>query len=428
MDEPECLLLVEDEPDVRASFRAWLERLNPQPKILEADSAHAALDLVNKHPIDLVILDWNLGDGINGLELLTSLKVFQPEIVAILVTGYAGLATPLQALRLGVRDYLDKHAGLDESTFLGAVLNQLEGLRPRKRELKVQRELHAFRESVSMALPWLKHSSELKPRPEPNNASQTAMLRLLATAFQAESATLISWPSDPGGPCEILDSGGGPNGEIPEPETDGSAAKLCLSAGEPMLLRDLPRAEQSGELRLAGWEKLKKPQAVLAIPIVAQSGRQSVLCLYQSNQGGSPADLIARADDLAGLVQPALAPYPLHRQESNSANHWMAALEDALLKAERLGDSLKNRSESGSQPPTNLVEAVRSDLEKCWQDLLPSGAGEAITHLLGTITDLAREFGTPALDHTLRLVQETKRLMGRLQSEGWPGAGVESNR
>ncbi len=427
MDEPECLLLVEDEPDVRASFRAWLERLNPQPRILEADSAHDALELVNKHSIDLVILDWNLGDGINGLELLTSLKVFQPEIVAILVTGYAGLATPLQALRLGVRDYLDKHAGLDESTFLGAVQNQLEGLRPRKRELQVQRELHAFRESVSMALPWLRHSSELKPRPEPNAASQTAMLRLLAAAFESESATLISWPSEQGGPCEIIDSDGGSFEEILETEAEGSAARLCLSSGEPILLRDLPRAEQIGELRLAGWEKLKKPQNVLAIPIVSQSGRQSALCLYQGNPGDSPANLGTRANALAGLVQAALGPYPLHRQESTSAKQWMAALEDALKKAERLGNSLKNRQKNSSLPQNTLVEAVRADLEKCWQDLLPSGTGEAITHLLGAITDLAKEFGTPALDHTLRLVQETKRLLGHLQTEGGPefpaGAG-----
>jgi len=192
MDEPDCLLLVEDEPDVRSSLRIWLERLDPPPRILEAESARAALELANQNSIDLVILDWNLGAGINGLELLISLKEFHPDIVSILVTGYADLATPLKALRLGVRDYLDKHAGLDESTFLGAVQAQLDQLRPRKREKRVQLELKAFRESVSQALPWLRHASDLKPRPVTNEASLGSLLRLLTEAFAADCATMVT--------------------------------------------------------------------------------------------------------------------------------------------------------------------------------------------------------------------------------------------
>ena len=39
-------------------------------------------------------------------------------MVAILVTGFAHQATPLDALRMGVRDYLDKNADLNRETFL----------------------------------------------------------------------------------------------------------------------------------------------------------------------------------------------------------------------------------------------------------------------------------------------------------------------
>ena len=71
------------------------------------------------------MLDWNLGTGMDGLRLLEDLAVFRPDIVAILVTGYAAQATPLMALRMGVRDYLDKNHELTRVTFLSSVQRQL---------------------------------------------------------------------------------------------------------------------------------------------------------------------------------------------------------------------------------------------------------------------------------------------------------------
>jgi len=284
MDEPDCLLLVEDEPDVRSSLRIWLERLDPRPRILEAESARAALELANQNSIDLVILDWNLGAGINGLELLISLKEFHPDIVSILVTGYADLATPLKALRLGVRDYLDKHAGLDESTFLGAVQAQLDQLRPRKREKRVQLELKAFRESVSQALPWLRHASDLKPRPVTSEASLGSLLRLLTEAFAADCATLVTWSEESEPAWRAIDSQSGAWASIAPPSIDGTLAHQCLVVGEPVHLADFRRAIQSGEIQQSPWEKAQDPIAAVAIPLRSNPGGSTILCLYSSGK------------------------------------------------------------------------------------------------------------------------------------------------
>ena len=94
--------------------------------------------------IDLAVLDWNLGSGSDGLRLLEDLAEFRPDVVAILVTGFAHQATPLDALRMGVRDYLDKNADLNRETFLAAGARQLERIRPAKR----QRELNRFARAV----------------------------------------------------------------------------------------------------------------------------------------------------------------------------------------------------------------------------------------------------------------------------------------
>src|SRR5207249_8539258 len=116
--------------------------------ILTAHDAESALHLANQQTIDLAILDWALGAGDDGLQLLQDLYEFNPHVVAIMVTGYANQATPLDAMRMGVRDYLDKNQDLNKDTFLHAVRRQLEHIRPAKRERLLHESLAAFRETV----------------------------------------------------------------------------------------------------------------------------------------------------------------------------------------------------------------------------------------------------------------------------------------
>ena len=152
----ETVLIVDDEEPVRRTFHEWLEGADLNCRILSAEDAEAALVQANQHTIDLAILDWNLGAGNDGLRLLEDLYLFNPDIVAIMITGFAHQATPLDAMRMGVRDYLDKNQDLDCDTFLDAVRKQLERIRPAKRERRLQRSLAAFREAVEKILPLVR--------------------------------------------------------------------------------------------------------------------------------------------------------------------------------------------------------------------------------------------------------------------------------
>src|SRR5437660_8654514 len=147
-DTSETILIVDDEEPVRKTFREWLESANLGCRVLSAADAESALVQANQNRIDLAILDWNLGAGNDGLQLLEDLAVFNPDVVAIMITGYAHQATPLAAMRMGVRDYLDKNQGLDRGTFLTAVRRQLERIRPAKRERQMHQGLVAFRSAV----------------------------------------------------------------------------------------------------------------------------------------------------------------------------------------------------------------------------------------------------------------------------------------
>src|SRR2546421_561910 len=149
----DTVLIVDDEESVRRTFQEWLARRRLPRAVLAAADAEAALRLANQRPIDLAILDWNLGAGNDGLQLLEDLSVFQPNVVAILVTGYAHQATPLAALRMGVRDYLDKNQDLNRDTFLASVRKQLSKIVPAKHHRELHASLAAFRGAVEKVLP-----------------------------------------------------------------------------------------------------------------------------------------------------------------------------------------------------------------------------------------------------------------------------------
>src|SRR5713226_7432199 len=122
----ETILIVDDEEPVRRTFQEWLVGAGLPVDILVAHDAESALHLANEHTIDLAILDWALGAGDDGLQLLQDLYAFHPDVVAIMITGFANQATPLDAMRMGVRDYLDKNQDLNQKTFMQAVGRQLD--------------------------------------------------------------------------------------------------------------------------------------------------------------------------------------------------------------------------------------------------------------------------------------------------------------
>ena len=108
----DTILIVDDEEPSAGRSRSG----SPAPGRTSASSPpptpRPPSRVANDHPIDLAVLDWNLGAGNDGLQLLEDLSSFRPDVVAILVTGFANQATPLDALRMGVRDYLDKNQDL----------------------------------------------------------------------------------------------------------------------------------------------------------------------------------------------------------------------------------------------------------------------------------------------------------------------------
>ncbi len=87
----EVILVVEDEPGVRAVALAFLRSLGYITH--EAGTAEDALRMLREHPqIDLLFSDVVLGTGMTGVELADSAMQLRPGIQVLLTSGYARLA------------------------------------------------------------------------------------------------------------------------------------------------------------------------------------------------------------------------------------------------------------------------------------------------------------------------------------------------
>src|SRR5947209_287484 len=198
---PESILIVDDEEPVRKTFLDWLKTSGLNVAVHGVPDAESALLYANAHAVDLAVLDWNLGSGSDGLRLLEDLVEFRPDIVAILVTGFAHQATPLDAMRMGVRDYLDKNQDLNRDTFVAAVRRQLDRIRPAKRARLLHRQLLDFRSAVGKALPLIETAAALR-EPVPVTEAVRGLFRLLRRETHARTGVLLARAYDAGRDAE----------------------------------------------------------------------------------------------------------------------------------------------------------------------------------------------------------------------------------
>lgn len=108
---PRSVLLVEDEKNQRQMLTRALTEM--EFTVTPAESAEAALKLLDKLCPTLVMLDLNL-PGMSGMELAEQIQQLHPNIRMIILTGYGDLETARRAIRLDVVDFLLKPCPLDE--------------------------------------------------------------------------------------------------------------------------------------------------------------------------------------------------------------------------------------------------------------------------------------------------------------------------
>ena len=104
------VLVVDDDPGVRESFRLILE---DHYEVVDVPDGPTALDVVRASAVDLVLLDIRL-PGMDGIEVLERIKALDEGIEVILVTAVKTVRTAVAAMKLGAFDYLTKPFEEDE--------------------------------------------------------------------------------------------------------------------------------------------------------------------------------------------------------------------------------------------------------------------------------------------------------------------------
>ena len=102
---PSSVLVVDDEENVRVTTAAILEQEGYT--VETASDGREALERVARRRFDLVLTDLRMED-MDGITLLHELQTRHPNIVTIVLTGYASIESSIDALRQGVYDYLVK--------------------------------------------------------------------------------------------------------------------------------------------------------------------------------------------------------------------------------------------------------------------------------------------------------------------------------
>ena len=131
------LLVVDDEEGVRRSLKRVLEK--DGYRIVLAENGEEALDIVRNdgQEIETVISDYRM-PGMDGLETLIEIGRINPEITRIMLTGYATMASAIEAVNAGIDGFLTKPFENNE-------------LRAKVREYNIKKRLKQFVSEQVMA-------------------------------------------------------------------------------------------------------------------------------------------------------------------------------------------------------------------------------------------------------------------------------------
>jgi PAS domain S-box-containing protein len=145
------VLIIDDSPEDRLTYRRRLERGPEHYQFAEAETAGDGIALARSFLPDCVLLDYNLPDA-DGLEVLTTLLAEdrQHELAVLMLTGQGNETIAVRALKAGAEDYLVKGPSLENLP--QAVRSALEKVSLRRRLEEQRQELERNRNQLRVTL------------------------------------------------------------------------------------------------------------------------------------------------------------------------------------------------------------------------------------------------------------------------------------
>ena len=105
------ILVVDDDNDMCMLLNRFLSRHGYN--VSSAASGAEAMAWLHKNAVSLILCDFRL-DDMTGAELLTKIKVVQPDAIVIIITGYSDVKDAVEVMKMGAYDYITKPLFPDE--------------------------------------------------------------------------------------------------------------------------------------------------------------------------------------------------------------------------------------------------------------------------------------------------------------------------
>jgi len=109
------IVIVDDHEVVRLGLRSLLDRHPDFEVVAEASNGREAIEKVDTHKPDVVVLDIRL-PGMSGVEVCQQITARHPDIHVIMLTSYAEDEMLFAAIRAGAAGYVLKQIGGDDLT------------------------------------------------------------------------------------------------------------------------------------------------------------------------------------------------------------------------------------------------------------------------------------------------------------------------
>ncbi|MGL4647795.1 MAG: response regulator, partial [Caldilineaceae bacterium] len=107
------IILVDDHEIVRLGLKTLLSRYSQFEVVAEAGDAQEAMEQVQRHQPDVVVMDIRL-PGKNGVEATQEITQLYPEVKVIMLTSYADEDVLFDAIAAGASGYVLKQIGSDD--------------------------------------------------------------------------------------------------------------------------------------------------------------------------------------------------------------------------------------------------------------------------------------------------------------------------
>jgi two-component system response regulator PilR (NtrC family) len=175
---PARVLVVDDESSLRDMLRIVLKRDGYD--VLTADGGRAALEILQRERVDLLLSDIRMAD-VSGVEVLKAAKQLHRDIVVFMMTAFASTDTAVETMRLGAVDYFTKPFSMDELRL--KVRQHLESSRLKQENVLLKRALntsHDFSNIIGRSNAML------------------AVFRLIETVAKTSSTVLVTGESGTG--------------------------------------------------------------------------------------------------------------------------------------------------------------------------------------------------------------------------------------